>query len=224
MVLSVQARVRVGSILPGPGRATPAGLPHHDGMQPLVVTLVLDEQAQQRFDALRAAHFPPERNHLAAHVTLFHALPGEMEGAVRADLAELARRSPFPLRVAGLRSLGRGVAYDLQSAQLTALRRRLADAWQPFLTAQDAQTHLPHVTVQNKVAPGQARALLEELRAGFVPYDVTACGLALWRYLGGPWEPLVVERFCAGAAVPPVGERPSTSPERRISSVRAKTC
>ena len=44
--------------------------------EPLVVTLLLEPSAQERFDRVRAAHFPAERNHLAAHVTLFHALPG----------------------------------------------------------------------------------------------------------------------------------------------------
>ena len=64
-------------------------------MDPLVVTLLLDEVAQERFDALRRAHFPADRNHLQAHVTLFHALPGEHEERVRADLAQAARREAF---------------------------------------------------------------------------------------------------------------------------------
>ena len=42
---------------------------------PLIVTALLDEAAQQRFDRLRRSHFPPERNHLDAHLTLFHRLP-----------------------------------------------------------------------------------------------------------------------------------------------------
>jgi hypothetical protein len=29
-----------------------------------------------------------------------------------------------------------------------------------------------------------------------VPYDVEVVGLGLWRYLGGPWEP--VERYAFG--------------------------
>jgi hypothetical protein len=45
------------------------------------------------------------------------------------------------------------------------------------------------------VPPERARALLQELQNDFVPYDVTATGLALWRYLGGPWEPLGVQPF-----------------------------
>jgi 2'-5' RNA ligase len=164
-------------------------------VQPLIVTLTLEEAAQQRFDALRAAHFPPERNHLAAHLTLFHALPGEQEEQVRQDLARAAATEPFRLRVSGLRSLGRGVAYVLESPELGRLRQGLRDRWEAWLTPQDAQRHSPHVTVQNKVEPARARALLADLQVGFVPYDVTARGLGLWRYLGGPWEAVEELRF-----------------------------
>ncbi|RJK97503.1 2'-5' RNA ligase family protein [Vallicoccus soli] len=155
---------------------------------PLVLTLALDDEDQERFDALRRAHFPPERNHLAAHVTLFHALPGERLEQVREEVAEAARRAPFAVRVVRVRSLGRGVAYDLDAPELTALRRGLADAWAPWLTRQDASWSRAHVTVQNKVEPERARALLEELSAGFGPWTVRAAGLALWHYRGGPWE------------------------------------
>lgn len=164
-------------------------------MPPLIVTLTLDEAAQERFDALRRAHFPSQRNVLAAHVTLFHALPGEHEQAVRGELALQARRPAFQVRVAAVRSLVRGVAYALESPDLSALHGRLVQAWQPWLTQQDRQRHRPHVTVQNKADPDRARALLAELQAGFVPYDVPARGLALWRYLGGPWEPLAELQF-----------------------------
>jgi 2'-5' RNA ligase len=161
----------------------------------LIVTLLLDEEAQGRFDRLRAEHFPAKRNFLQAHVTLFHALPGEREDAVRADLAAAARRRPFEVAVTGVRFLGRGVAYDLASAELDRLRSSLAASWQPWLTPQDRQKHRAHVTVQNKVAPEVARALHERLSAAFVPGSVTACGLGLWRYLGGPWEPVAELSF-----------------------------
>jgi len=159
-------------------------------MPPLVVSLLLDDEAQGRFDRLRAEHFPPERNHLRAHVTLFHALPGEHLDAVRADLATAADRDAFDVAVTGLRFLGRGVAFTLESAELGALRAELAAAWRPWLTPQDRQRHAPHVTVQNKVEPAVARALHDRLLAGFVPHRVRSRGLGLWRYLGGPWEPL----------------------------------
>jgi 2'-5' RNA ligase len=157
---------------------------------PLVVTLLLGDEAQRRFDRLRAAHFPPARNFLQAHVTLFHALPGEHEDAVRADLAAAARRPPFRVQLTGVRFLGRGVAYELSSPEVDELRGSLARAWAPWLTPQDRRRHRPHVTVQNKVAPDAARALHARLAAAFEPESVAALGLGLWRYLGGPWEPL----------------------------------
>lgn len=164
-------------------------------MPPLILTLALAAADQARFDALRAAHFPPERNHLAAHVTLFHALPGEHLERVRADVDELAGREAFDVHVTRVRSLGRGVAYDLHADVLDALHRELAARWQPWLTPQDARRLSAHVTVQNKTTPERARGLLAQLTAEFAPYDVRATGLALWRYLGGPWEPLGVSGF-----------------------------
>ena len=160
------------------------------------MTLLLDAAGQERFDALRRAHFPARRNHLAAHVTLFHALPGEQLVRVAADLAQAAAGPPYDVEVVGVRFLGRGVAYDLRSAELSAVRARLARAWDPWLTPQDRQLFRPHVTVQNKVAPERARALQAELDASFVPFVVRGEGLSLWRYLGGPWE--LVDSFCDG--------------------------
>lgn len=160
-----------------------------DDARPLILTLRLDAESQERFDALRRAHFPTGRNHLAAHVTLFHALPGAHADAVRTDLVAAAHRVPFAVEVAAPRPLGRGVAYDLRSRELDALRAALADRWRPWLTPQDARRFAAHVTVQNKVSPAAARALLDELRAGFVPGEARADGLDLWRYAGGPWEP-----------------------------------
>lgn len=164
---------------------------------PLIVTLLLAEPAQRRFDRLREQHFPADRNHLAAHVTLFHALPGEQLPQVTEKLRTAADRAPFEVAVTGLRLLGRGVAYDLQAPELTALRADLARAWAPWLTRQDAAWKHAHVTVQNKVEPATAGALLAELAGSFTPERVPALGLGLWRYLGGPWEP--VQRFDFGS-------------------------
>ena len=46
---------------------------------PLILTAQLPRDLHARFTALRTAHFPPERNYLEAHVTLFHALPAMCE-------------------------------------------------------------------------------------------------------------------------------------------------
>jgi 2'-5' RNA ligase len=166
---------------------------------PLIVTLVLDERAFAFFDGLRQRHFPSGRNLISAHLTLFHALPGDAEPQIVRELTAVARsQAPFRLTVTGLRSLGRGVAYTVKSTELDALRDRLAQPWQPRLTAQDRQRHQPHVTVQNKVTPNDARALLADLQTWFVPFAVTGEGLALWRYLDGPWEPVRRFLFASG--------------------------
>ena len=126
---------------------------------------------------------------VGAHVTLFHALPGEQLAAVRAELARVTARPAFPVAVTGVRFLGRGVALDLAAPELLALRSAVARAFDPWLTRQDRQWSRPHVTVQNKVEPAVARSLHAELSAEFVPETVTARGLGLWHYRGGPWEP-----------------------------------
>lgn len=161
---------------------------------PLVVTLAVDEASQSRVEGLRRRHFPPERNVVPAHVSLFHALPGEhLDDVVRAVAAAVGR--PFDVDVTGVRSLGRGCALALASPGLLALRGRLAAAWEPWLTPQDRQRYAPHVTVQNKVDPAVARALLADLTASFTPWSMTATGVHLWRYLGGPWEHVITVPF-----------------------------
>lgn len=156
---------------------------------PLILTLQFDERSIAFFDAQRRRYFPPERNFIPAHLTLFHALPGEQLEKVQQDIEIRASdQKPFSLDVTGLRPLGRGVAYALASEELTAIRRHFALVWNDWLKPQDRQNHNPHVTVQNKVHPSTARALLEELSADFTPFQVEAVGLDLWWYRGGPWE------------------------------------
>ncbi|WP_460503719.1 2'-5' RNA ligase family protein, partial [Hymenobacter agri] len=93
-------------------------------------------------------------------------------------------------RVAGLRSLGRGVAFTLENDELRALHRRLQAEFADYLIPQDRQKLQPHITVQNKVDPAAARQLLAELQAGFAPFEALGTGLHLWAYRGGPWESL----------------------------------
>lgn len=125
---------------------------------------------------------------MPAHVSLFHALPGEQLAAVLDDLGELCDRPAFEVDVTGVRSLGRGAALVLHSPELLALRAALAARWEPWLTPQDRQRFSGHVTVQNKVEPARARALVGELTAGFSPWRLTAVGVHVWHYRGGPWQ------------------------------------
>lgn len=171
---------------------------------PLILSLTLAAEDQARLDRLRDAHFPAERNFLAAHVTMFHHLPGQEHAAIGAALAEVAAgQAPFPVRVARLQSLGRGVALALEAEPLLRMRGALARRWADWLTAQDRQGYRPHVTIQNKVEAAVAKRLLAELSAGFAPWTVEAAGLSLWWYRGGPWENAGSYRF--GGAEPVKG-------------------
>lgn len=168
---------------------------------PLILTLRLDAASQAHFDALRQQYFPPERNYLASHVTLFHHLPGPEAPAISQFLADWATSlPPLALLVTGLRFLGRGVAYDLDNAELLRRHRELQTTWAAWLTPQDQQRLRPHVTVQNKVAPEVARALHTRLAAEFELREVQGTGVQLWAYRNGPWEAL--QEFPFGATSP----------------------
>ncbi|MFM2045378.1 MAG: hypothetical protein RLY86_3954 [Pseudomonadota bacterium] len=156
---------------------------------PLILTLKLDPASFALFERLRLLHFPPERNQIPAHLTLFHHLPGTQEEAVKGDLRRICRDTgPFPMEVVEVMALGRGCAFRLRSPVLEDLRDRLASLWDDWLIPQDRQGFRPHVTVQNKADPKQAKDTLAALRAGFTPFPVMGQGLLLWRYMNGPWE------------------------------------
>ena len=178
---------------PGPAAAGGAAA------APLIVSLRLDPASFARLDALRRAHFPLERNVLAAHLTLFHALPGALEAEVAEALAEAARETPpLPLSIASVRSLGGGAALSIEAPALLALQASIAARFAGHLTRQDAQGWRPHVTVQNKVDAETARRTVELLAEGFAPWPATGVGLDLWRYRGGPWEAVAAFPFAAG--------------------------
>jgi 2'-5' RNA ligase len=103
----------------------------------------------------------------------------------------------MPVIAESVRFLGRGVAIVLASPPFERLRADLARHWSASLTPQDRQPFRPHVTVQNKVSAAEAQALYTRLQAEFVPFAAKGIGLCLWRYKGGPWEPLGKFRFTA---------------------------
>jgi hypothetical protein len=92
-------------------------------------------------------------------------------------------------------NLGRGVAIRIVSPELETIRAELADAFAPLLTPQDRAGWRPHVTVQNKVTPAEARATLGMLEGTFRPHAVRIAGLAAWYYRGGPWEAISRHMF-----------------------------
>ena len=139
---------------------------------------------------MRRAHYPPERNRVPAHLTLFHHLPPSVEGEVGRRLARYAAAAAPEAVVAGIMDLGGGTALRIESEELEDIRYDLAEAMRGLLIPQDMAPWRPHITIQNKVEPREARRLQLSLRAGFEPRPIQIRGLALWRYLDGPWEPV----------------------------------
>ena len=77
---------------------------------------------------------------------------------------------------------------SVSSATLEGIRADLADAFSGLLMPQDTAAWRPHVTIQNKVAPEDARALLKQLEREFRRRPVAVEGLAVWAYRDGDWD------------------------------------
>lgn len=156
---------------------------------PLIVTAKMDADSFDFFNNLRQKHFPAERNFLAAHITLFHHLPGDKLDEIEDFLKVItSRQYEFPLNFSSVRFLGRGTAIEIESAELISLRVKLANQWSEYLTEQDKQKFKPHITVQNKTEPEKARLLFEEIKKNWEINWGKAVGLQLWHYRGGPWQ------------------------------------
>jgi hypothetical protein len=154
---------------------------------PLILTCLINQEAFDFFNALRKNHFPPERNFLDAHLTLFHHLPAEEPDIMQAVGEACMQYPPVVLEVKEVVFTGKGVAYRMESPALKKLHHALQQRWKQWLIPQDRQGLWPHITVQNKVYPGEARLLQKELSAGFTPFEAMALGLSVWEYQGGPW-------------------------------------
>ncbi len=154
-----------------------------------ILTAQLDDASFAWLDGLRRAHFPPERNVLSAHLTMFHRLsPTQIERLQRAALPE----APLPVVFDKVMFLGFGNAIHAASPVLERLRADVKTAIGVGLSRQDDQRWTPHVTIQNKAPAETARALHASLTHMFQERTGTITGLQLWEYLGGPWK-----RTCA---------------------------
>jgi 2'-5' RNA ligase superfamily len=168
-----------------------ATIPH----TPIIVTALMGAADFGWADGLRRAHFPPKRNHIPAHISLFHHLPPARLGELTRMMRDLAAGPPPPARLSEVMMLGRGVAFRVESPDLLAMREQIAEAFQYDLIPQDQGTPRLHITVQNKVEPAVAKALHGTLSADFRPRPLTIAGLAAWHYLGGPWQLAAQIRF-----------------------------
>lgn len=152
----------------------------------------------QWLDRQRRDYYPPERNVLRAHLTMFQHLPPSCAPECLRRLRD-ATQTPAPAAILDAPvSLGQGVAYRVNSPALEAIRADIADAFGGLLTPQDKSPWWPHVTVQNKVKPAVAKALLDALWVGFRPRKLIIVGLSAVYYRDGAWDPIAAYRFGSG--------------------------
>jgi hypothetical protein len=170
------------------------------GSAPVIVAAEFGPADFAWLDSLRRTHFPIGRNQLPAHLTLFHHLPPsllpELAMRLKAEMREIRRPAAS---IGEPILLGRGVALRVRCEALDALRGRLADAFAGMLTPQDDARWRPHVTIQNKVEPAEAKRLYAQLAEDFDhPRPLFVSGLATHYYRGGPWQPIARYRFAGG--------------------------
>ena len=152
---------------------------HH--ANPLVLTLTLDATSQKFLTSLRTKYFPSHRNHLAAHVTLFHAIPAHRQGELEGHLSSVSSgTAPWDVFIGDPRKMGnRGVMVtvrDRPSRSITDLHAHLIDVLKKGtkeprdrLTEQDSRHGgRPHVTVLNKAeSEEEVEKCLEEVQGVF---------------------------------------------------------
>ena len=161
----------------------------------LIVTAELGSKDFAWIDQLRRAHYPPDRNRLPAHLTMFHALPPSAEEEARSRLSRFSSEAPPRASIEGIMDLGGGVALRVVSTDLDRIRRTLVEGFHGLLGAQDVGGWRPHVTIQNKVPAKEARALIARLECNFQPRSIAIHGLRLHRYSAGFWETLATYSF-----------------------------
>ncbi|MFA7587899.1 MAG: 2'-5' RNA ligase family protein [Novosphingobium sp.] len=159
---------------------------------PILVIAGLPPEIFAWADRLRRAHYPPERNRLAAHVTLLHGLPGSAEGEVHRLLASAAARTiPPDARITGIMDLGGGTAFAVESPTMMALHAELAECLHGLIQPRDARTPRLHITIQNKVSHAEAKRLQAELAQALSPSLATKrfrfTGLSTHRWDGEAW-------------------------------------
>ncbi|MEQ1542180.1 MAG: 2'-5' RNA ligase family protein [Novosphingobium sp.] len=156
---------------------------------PFIVTAELPVDVFSWANGLRSQHYPPERNWLKAHVTLFHSFAPSLRDELPRVLARLAGEwAPPPAEITGLMDLGGGTALAVRAPGMTALRDRIADHFWAMLTKQDQGDKQLHITIQNKVPRADAIALQRTLEPALPHRRFAFTGLGLHIYRNPHWE------------------------------------
>ena len=155
----------------------------------MILTARLHDQDLAFFDGLRRSHFPPGRNHVTAHLTVFYRVSHWHLSTIRQLLEVVASsHSPMQASTTGIWHLGSGVAFTLDCPELERVRGVSRERFQPWLSPEDKQGWRPHITIQNGVDRARVDGLYAAVTAAFQTRLLSITGLDLWTYRGGPWS------------------------------------
>ena len=159
-----------------------------------ILTFLTDRKHHQTMTNLRTKYFPPRLNHLDAHLTLFHALPGsKLEGAIIPVLEDAAKSTaPFQIQAATPFRLKRGIAIGVPKPQggtrAKSIHSQLQNEWRGFLSDQDAGGFAAHYTIMNKVdEAAEVDRAFHEVESSWRPARGSIEGFQLWLYEKGRW-------------------------------------
>ena len=137
--------------------------------RPFILTAALPADIQGWSDRLRRTHYPAERNHLHAHVTMFHSFAPSLLDELKDYLPTLTREfAPLDAAITGLLDLGTGTAssgddYTANSGTLTfaigqTTKTILVDVTPEDLVELDETLH---VNLSNLVNNGRAISITD---------------------------------------------------------------
>jgi len=138
---------------------------------------------------------------LAAHITLFHALPANAQPQIANILRDITSQTKtFRCGLKNPFMLGKkGVGINVASFKLKEFHKELLYRFREArieLTEQDQRPVHPHITIQNKVDEEEARRTLEAVQEEFSEQVAFAQGVVVWRYeQNGEWTHLKTYEF-----------------------------
>lgn len=157
--------------------------------QPLIITVKMDSNSHERLTGWRERFFPPARNYLTAHITLYHHLPAEHLHWIEKELTEFCRvQDAFPLSFHRVEHNGGFVSVLVDAPPLLHMKSHFDSVFGKFLKPQDQQKIRPHVTLVNKVSREEGKAASELIHLEFFPWQGRAEGLEIHFYHHGPWN------------------------------------
>ncbi|KAK6436804.1 hypothetical protein LTR95_007005 [Oleoguttula sp. CCFEE 5521] len=162
-----------------------------------ILTLATDVRHHEAMTALRNQYFPKKLNKLAAHLTLFHALPGSLlESNIIPHIERTAARTKqFQVHAAKPFRMTHGFAISVPKAEggaaAQSVHAELQQKWTEdgFLSEQDQGGCRAHYTIMNKVdKENEVAKAFEEVSERWKGDWGVVEGLRLWRYERGWWK------------------------------------